>query len=244
MKTISRTLLLVSLGAAPVAHANEFRAMYGAWAFDISGTATQDSRPYDFQEDLAAQRAGKRSISVAWDTSPGWWPDLAFSDARIGVNGTHTESATGLPPPFPQSDVTLTLDSDFTDQDLVARWPLIKESVKVSLGVAAKHLKGTVVITDSSQGESRGDYDETIPELHVAARWSPAHWLALDVTGQGVQAGENKAFEWRAGVELRPFDPVLLSAAWQQKRYDVTVGDDALDVSLDGLLLQAGLLFR
>lgn len=240
----TRTALCAALALLASAPAAEFRAAYGNWAFDLSGTSTEGGSTYDFEKDLDARRAGKRSLQLAWDTGPGWWrPDLALSDSKIGATGSHTENTTGLP--LGPSTVTLTVDADFHDSDLVARWPFNAGPLVVSAGLAAKHLSGTVVITDSSQSQpSRSDYDETFPELHLLVRWPVARWVALEAMGQGVQYGDNRAFEIRAGIELRPFDPLLLEASWQQRGYDVKAGADALDATLQGVMLRAGILVR
>lgn len=232
----------------PAAGAQEFRMAYGDWAFDVSGTATDSNREYDFERDLDAHRAGKRSLQLAWDTGPGWWkPDLAFSDSKIGVEGTHTETGpTGLPPPLPQTGtITLAVDADFTDQDLVLRYPLNTGPFKVSLGLAAKRLRGSVIITDSRQGQaSRGDYDEIFPEVHLGMRWTVTDWLVFEAVAQGIQYNDATASDFRAALELRPIGPILIDAGWQQKHYDFTANSGALDVTLQGALVRAGFLFR
>ena len=240
---------LAALCASGAATATEVRGAYGDWNFAIAGTTTGNGTTYDFERDLDARRAGKRSLQLAWDTGPGWWkPDLALGDSRLGANGTHTETTvTVLPPPLPPSTTTTTFSvtSNFRDQDLVARYPLNSGAVKLSAGLAIKHLKGTVVITDSRQSQpSRGDYDETFPELHLQLRWPALHWLALETMAQGVHYKDSTAFEWRASAELRALDPLLLEMSWQQKRYDIQVNSDAVNASLNGVLLRAGLLFR
>ena len=247
--TTKKALCAALLIVGPVtAAAGEARGTYGEWLFSISGTANDNGQLYDFERDLDAKRSGNETLQLAWDTGPGWWkPDLAYGDSRIGASGKHSETmATALPPPLPQTTtVDLSVESSFRDQDLVARYPLNSGAVLLSAGLAVKHLKGTVVITDSRQAQpSRGDYDETFPELHLLLRYPAARWLAVEAMAQGVQYGDNSAFEWRAGIELRPFDPLLIEAGWQQKRYDIQVNGDSLDVLLGGALLRAGLLFR
>jgi hypothetical protein len=240
---------LAVLCASGAAAATEVRGTYGNWNFNISGTATENGQTYDFRRDLDARRAGKQTFHLAWDTGPGWWkPDLELGLSSIGANGTHTETTvTILPPPLPPTTTTTTFSvvSDFHDQELVARYPLNAGPLALSAGLAVKRLRGTVVITDSRQSQpSRGDYDQAFPELHLQLRYAVAHWLVLETVAQGVQYQDSKAFEWRAGLELRPFDPLLIEAGWQQKRYDIRVNSNALDVSLGGALLRAGLLFR
>lgn len=239
---------LCILGSTGPATAQEFRAAYGLWAFDASGTATESNRKYDFERDLAAHRAGNRSLQIAWDTGSGWWkPDLSLSHSQIGVKGSHSETGpTGLPPPLPQTGaVDLAIDSDFTDQELVLCYPLNSGPIKVSAGVAAKRLKGTVLITDSRQGQaSRGDYNETFPEAHLGVRWTIASWMVLEAGAQGIQYNDATASEYRAAIELRPIGPVLLDAGWQQKHYKFSGNGDALDVTLQGALVRAGFLFR
>lgn len=236
--------------AAQVAQAGELRAAYGNWGFDITGTATDNGNVYDFQRDLAAHSTSKRSLSLAWDTGPGWWrPDLALSDSSIGAAGTNTAPRTVqvLPPPAPPSTTTttMTVDAGFRDQDLIARYPWGWGPLQLAAGVAVKRMRGSVEINDSSQSQpSRGDYDETFPELHAQVRWPLGRWLTLTAVGQGIKGQGNRALEWRVGAEIPGLAPLLLEAGWQQKRYDIRVNGDALDASLDGVLLRAGLVWR
>lgn len=236
-------------GATPAAQAAELRAAYGNWGFDVSGTATNSGNVYDFQRDLAAHSTARHSLSLAWDTGPGWWPDLALSDSSIGAAGTNTapRSVQVLPPPAPPSTTTTTMmvDAGFRDQDLVARYPWGWGPLQLAAGIAVKRMRGTVEITDSSQSQpSRGDYDETFPELHGQLRWPLGRWLTLTAVGQGVQYQDSRALEWRVGAEMPGFAPLLLEAGWQQKRYNISVNGDALDASLSGVMLRAGVVWR
>lgn len=245
-KIISAAALAVL--CAPATHA-EVRGAYGNWLFGISGTAVEGGKTYDFERDLAARRAGNNSLQLAWDTGPGWWrPDLELNLSRIGVQGSNTGlRCTQVVPVGPPSCVTttLTVDSNFHDEELVARYPLNSGALKLSAGLAVKHLRGTVVITDSSQSQpSRGDYNQTFPELHADLRWPVTSWAVLELVGQGAQYQGSRAFEWRAGFEVQALAPLLIEASWQQKRYDINVNRDALNVSLDGALLRAGFLLR
>ena len=68
--------------------------------------------------------------------------------------------------------------------------------------------------------------------------------LALDLAGQAVAYGGNRALEYRAALELRLFEPVRVEFGWQEKRYDLTAGAYALDATLRGLLLRIGVVFQ
>ena len=238
------------MACAAQAQAGELRATYGSWAFDIAGTATENGNVYDFQKNLNAHSTAKHSLGLAWDTGPGWWhPDLAIDDSAIGAGGTNTSThlVQVLPPPAPPNMVTSTVsvDASFSDQDFVARYPWGWGPLQLASGIAVKHMRGTVVIVDSSQSQpERGDYNETFPELHAQARWPLGRWLTLTAVGQGIEYQGRSAMEWHVGAEMPGLAPLLLEAGWQQKRYNIHVNGDALDASLDGVLLRAGVVWR
>jgi hypothetical protein len=225
--------------------AAEFRAAWGAWNYDLSGSVTQDGRNYDLQDDLALQRSGRRSLQVEWDT-PAGWPDLSARFSRLGARG-HAEYQTIafdiLGNPIGTDDQTIDAAADFDDYDLTARWPLRLGALQLALGVTVKRLSGTVEIDDSGNPPaSREQYAETVPELHAALRLPLAGWLALAGSAQGIAQGGNSALEWHAAAELR-LKALLLEAGWQEKRYELDLDGRALDARLAGALARVGLAF-
>lgn len=231
----------------PLAAAPEFRVGYGGWRYEISGTVTDPNRTYDLREDLALETSGRRSILVEWDTPSGWLPDLAFGFTDLGASGYREETFTVfdlLGNPVGSQTESVAASADFDDFDLTARYPFGLGPLQLSAGLTLKRLRGDVVIDDSTQsGPTYQRYDETVPEVHAGLRWPLAGWLALVGSGQGIRAGDSSALEWRAGAELR-FGVVLLEAGYQVKRYDIDIGDYALDAQLDGALARAGFAFR
>ena len=238
---------LAALGwSAPGVAAPEFRATYGSWRYDLSGTVTDRSRTYDLQNDLALESSGRRSVLIEWDTGPGWWPDWSASFSQLGASGYREYQSFGLDifgNPFAQ-DQTITASADFDDFDLTARYPFRLGALDLAAGVSAKKLRGEVLIDDTGNPPaSRQSYDETVPEIFASLRLPLGKALALAGSAQGIEAGGNSALEWRAGAELR-LAAVLLEAGWQEKRYDLKLDDYALDARLDGAFARIGLVFR
>ena len=232
---------------APLAAAPEFRVGYGAWRHEVSGTVTDANRTYDLQEDLALETSGRRSILVEWDTPAGWFPDLSASFTQLGASGYREETFTVfdlLGNPVGTQTESIAASADFDDFDLTARYPFGLGPLALSAGVTVKRLRGDVRIDDSTQdAPSHQSYDETVPELYAGLRWPLGQRLTLVASAQGISAGDSSALEWRGGAELR-LGVVLLEGGYQVKRYDIDLGDYALDARLDGALVRAGFAFR
>lgn len=244
--SVSFAALAALAWCVPLAAAPEFRVGYGGWRYDISGTVTDTNRTYDLQDDLALETSGRRSILVEWDTPAGWLPDLSASFTALGASGYREETFTVfdvLGNPVGTQTESIAASADFDDYDLTARYPFSLGPARISLGVTVKRLRGEVLIDDSTQSQpSRQRYDETVPEIAAALRWPLGKRLALVASGQGISAGRNSTLEWRGGAEVR-LGAVLLEGAWQVKRYDIDVGDYALDAQLDGVLARLGFVF-
>jgi outer membrane protein len=237
---------LAALAASAPAAAAEFRAGYGGWRYDITGTVTDRDRVYDLQQDLALETAGRRSILVEWDTPSGWWPDLAVSFSDLGASGEaayQTLTFDLLGNPIGTEDQTIHATASFDDYDVTLRYPFAVGAATYTAGVTVKKLRGTVVIDDSGNPPpSRQAYDETVPQVHAGLRWALGKRFAVLATAQGIQAGGNSALEWRAGAEVR-LGPLLVEAGWQEKRYDIALDDYALDARLGGALARIGFVF-
>ena len=236
---------LPALGCCTAAFAApEFRAGYGSWRYDLSGTVTDRDRTYDLRQDLEMEpSSGRHSVLIEWDTGPGWWPDLALAYVKLGAAGHHEETFTlfdFLGQPIGTQTESITASADFDDYDLTLRYPFGLGPLQCAAGVTVKKLRGDVLIDDTSNPPpSRQSYDETVPELHAQLRWPLARWLALTAAGQGIKYDGNSASEWRATAELR-LGPVLLEGGWQAKRYDIQLTGYALDAQLDGALARIG----
>lgn len=235
-------LLLIACGSAQA----EFRAVVGRWDYDLSGFVVDRGETYDFERDLGVQATGRRSVRLELGTPEGW-PDLAASFTELGARGQREESfdleSPLLPLPIESEPRRITSDADFDDLDLTARVPLQWGPAAVALGLTAKRLRGTVLIDDSDQpAPRRQEYDEVFPQLHADLRWPVTGFLALNAGLQGISYQGSRAVEWRAAVELRLLRRLLLEAGWQKKGYEITVGDDRLDATLDGALLRFGFL--
>lgn len=244
--SVSFAALAALAWCAPLAAAPEFRVGYGGWRYGISGTVTDINRTYDLQDDLALEPSGRRSILAEWDTPTGWLPDLSATFTALGASGYREETFTVfdlLGNPVGSRTESIAASADFDDYDVTARYPFTLGAVRLSAGVTVKRLRGEVVIDDSTQSQpSYQRYDETVPELYAALRWPLGRRVALVASGQGIRAGDSSALEWRGGAELRA-GPVLLEAGYQVKRYDIDVGDYALDAQLDGALGRLGFVF-
>lgn len=226
--------------AAGPASADDIRASFGGWRYELSGTATDAGTVYDFERDLGVRGSGRHSLELGWNTGPGWWPDLALSYTQIDAGGMRTFQN---PPPIPGSR-TLAAEADNDDIDLTARYPLWSGTLSASAGVTLKRLAGLIVIDDSDQPQpSRQRFDEYIPQGHLQLHWNLSQWLVLSATGQGVEYQGDHALEWRALAELRLFRPVVVEFGWQEKSYELTTGNYALDARLRGALLRVGVLF-
>lgn len=244
MKSISRRVaVLAALCCLPQLARAEFRADFGAWRYDLSGQVTDGGNTYDFDRNLELKPSGRSSAHLAWETGPGAWPDWSASYAKFGATGHHVETFTVTNPPLPPVQQTVTIDAtaDLSDYDVAMSWPVHAGSLATGLGLAVKRLSGVVVIDDSSNPPPRHEhYSETFPELYLGLRLPLGSALALTGAAQGVSYGGNRAFEWRAGAELRLFTHLLLEAGYQVKRYKIDLDNYKLDARLSGALVRAG----
>jgi hypothetical protein len=224
--------------------AAELRIGVGRWDYDLAGSATDQGRHYDFERDLELQAGGRSTLLVELDPPRG--PNWAFSYARMGAGGDHTETTVITGPlgiPITTVSREVTTAADFDDYELSARWPWTWGTLRWAGGLTLRRLAGTVLIDDSAEAEpTRESYDEILPQLHARVRWPLGGRLSLLAAGYGMEYDGNRAVEWRAGAELR-FGALLLEGGWQQKRYVIDVEDFRLDATLDGALLRAGFVF-
>ena len=231
--------ILAAVLVAGPASAGEIRGVLGGWRYNLTGTANDAGTIYDFERDLAIQSQGRRSLLLEWDTPQGWWPDISASYSQIGARGMRTDP--GAPPLIPAR--TLSAFADYDDYDLTARYPLRWGGWTALLGLTLKRLAGDILINDSSQSQpSQQRFDEIFPLLHVQLRRPLGRVLTLTASGNGVEYQDSKALEYRVAAELRLFEPLLLEVGWQEKRYDITSGNYALDARLEGVVLRFGLL--
>ncbi|HUR39957.1 MAG TPA: hypothetical protein VM240_02210 [Verrucomicrobiae bacterium] len=247
MRKIALFLVLATITTQTPAA--EFRASYGDWRYDLSGTVTDRGRTYDLREDFGAEPRGRRTWALEWDTPKGPWPDVAVGFTQIGAAGAQERSFTVfdlLGQPVGTETASLAATADFDDVEATLRYPFKLGTARAALGVSVKKIKGELVIEDStaSPPTSRQSYDETVPEVHAQLRVPFGKILALSTSAQGISAGGNRALEWKAMLEVRWLAPLLLEAGWQEKRYELNLDGRALDARFDGALLRAGWLWR
>jgi hypothetical protein len=242
---VRRPILALVLAWAPALASAEVRVELGAWHYDVAGTVTDKGKTYDFDRDLNLQPSGRGNLVVAWDTSPGWWPDWSASYTKFGARGHHVEVTTiGTPPLQITRTDTIDATANLRDYDVAATWPMHAGALALSAGLAVERLAGDVTIDDTSNPPpSHETYGQTFPELRLGARMPLGGSFALDGAAQGVSYGGNRAVEWRAGAELRLFQRLLLSAGYQVKRYKVDLSSYKLDARLSGALVSVGWVF-
>ncbi len=241
LMTTAGAALVLGACCAPGAHAAEFRATLGGWGYHFDGKVDDRGRRYDFQDDLELAPRRRRSLSVEFDTGPGWWPDFAASGSQLGAEGHHTE--TTMVGPIPDTRVIAT-GASFDSYDLVARYPFRLGPLRASAGLALQQLRGEIRIEDTADAQVRHErYDEIFPQLHAQLRWRIAG-MTLVATGQGVEYDGSRALEWRANAEIRWLQPLLVEFGWQEKRYAISLTDYALDARVRGALVRVGFLVR
>lgn len=240
MKTAA--ILFGTLIAWPAA-AGELRAGLGGWHYGMEGTVVQAGDALDFEDDLALRGEGRRQFVLAYDAARRWWPAITLNYGQIGAHGRHEQtSTTNFGPIGLTGSSILETEGDFDDTDLVLAYGGTRWGFEGSLGLAVKWLKGDIDITDTSDGERvRQPYDVVFPELHAQARRRFGGWSGVAVTLQAVEYSGDRAVEWRVAYELDLFRPLWAELAWQRKRYEIGVGDYALDADLDGLLVRMGI---
>lgn len=222
--------------------AAELRLSVGSWQPDVQGHYRDNDSAYDFERDLAvrARKQGHVALEIQRKTGA----DVALAYTRIATRGRNTVSS-GVPTlPLLSGSGTTTLDStaDFDDLELLARWPLSRGTLRVSPGVAIKHLEGQVLIFESGTEVSRDDVDVWFPELHLHADWRPWPALRFSAGVQGLAYDGDRAREWQALADVT-LGALRIEGGWQEKRYDLRDGDNELHARLRGPLFRAGFAF-
>jgi hypothetical protein len=235
--------LICGVLAAATAQAGEFRAGAAGWRDELSGQVNDHGQVLDFRGDLDAQADGVRSLRLEYDT-PGRWPNLSAAFAQLAADGhVHQDGPFIFGPIVIPNGTSSDVDTraEFQDGEFLLRYPLQLGPLALSGGLAAKWLKGEVVITDTGNGtRNRQHYNLVFPELHAQLRWA-GRWIGFDLVGQGIRYGGNRALEWRAALQVNALSPLTLEGGWQEKRYDVAAGDSSMDARLAGPWLGLGL---
>lgn len=217
------------------AGASEIRAALGGWHFDVAGAVHDGTLNYDFEDDLNLKSQGEFHLELEWRAPEGWWPDVVLSWSSSKATGGQVFP--GAPPLI--EDRTLSADADTSELDVTLRYPINWDALRFSAGLNLKRVASDIRIEDSAEDEPTDEkLNLVFPQAHVAARLPLGELFALSATFQGVKFQDNTAYDVRAGVEFLLFDPILVEAGWQRKRYDVSDGSYALDATLDGLLLR------
>lgn len=229
-----------------VASAGELSLRADWWDYDVAGSVTRGSDLQDFETDLAVEaRAHNLGYALAWNTGPGWIPDLAASYTRIDAGGEKFTPGLRFGPVILIPGATARGSADIEDVDVTLRYPLAIGGGKLWAGVTLKRLQGDVVVSgDTSAAEDHEHIDQAFPMLHLAATSPLASWISLNAQANAIKYGDNEAYEVRAGASLGLIDRLGVNLGWQEKHYRVADGDYLLDATLSGAIAGVFLSFR
>ncbi len=237
---IAHALLATALLYSIDASAGEFSFGASYWGYDISGQVDRAGDVLDFESDLAVRPRTQTQWLAAWNTGPGWAPDLALSLVPIRAKGDQEVSAGtrfgGLL--FGSGNARVYGDARLDDLALALRYPLLKsDGAALWAGVTLKHVYGRVAVRD--QNDTQEDVQEInqwFPMAHVAAALPLASWISFNGEANAIQYGGSGAWDLRVGASTRLLGPLGFNLGWQLRHYRVESGDYRLDATLSGLL--------
>lgn len=232
---------------ADLATAGDARFDYLYWDQDVSGTATTSSSQLDLEDDLGVKARAQSRIALAWQTGPGWLPDLAAAYGRIEASGRRqtTRSTSFLDLLFQAGQSTAAAEADLRDLELTLSYPLrLGENAGLSAGLTLRRLSGEVLIRDESDtAESREKIDETIPQLHLSGLARSSDWLEWSAGANYVRRDQDLAYDAQL-LGSATWKSARLSAGWMIKRYRVNTASYQLDATLSGPLFGLGFVLN
>lgn len=243
----SALILVSTLLSTPAMATDQFFLGYSYWHYKVSGTYQDSGSSFDLGNGGYAPSSNSRAMyRMRWDTGPGWWmPDLAASFGRIEVSGQQNVTTSANVGPVPVTvNSTATVYTNVRDLDVTARWPLQLGWGRLSLGVTAKQLRGSVLINDtaSTPTQTRESVNALFPMAHAFLEVPFGSRLRVGGGGDWAALDGDEADNILAIARLKVIGPLDLTAGWQSKHYKVHDGY-RLDTRLQGWQVGGELAF-
>lgn len=242
-----RRLLLLLVACSPPAAALDGRLGVRYWDYRLEGDTT-DSERLDFQRDLAARTDDRVGFSLWLHPTTGWLPELGYRRSPLDVRGQQTRQSglqIGDLTLLPQTREAL-VDADLDNHSLTARYAIaMSPTLHLLPGLTLRQIDGDVRIRDGDDIAVDDErIDEWFPQLHLALHWQPQPALALNLTGEWIEASGRSADGLEASVRWLPAGgPLAIEAGWALQRYRFSAGDDRVRARFAGPFAGLGVVW-
>lgn len=212
--------------ASTVAHADTFLGIYadanywhysGDVSFAQAGTANQD---FVFDDKSTPM------VSLALEHGVPFLPNIKVKHTRLDNSKTQNASLV-LDGVTYSTDATVTFDSSLTD--VIAYYELLDNVISIDVGVAAKIIDGSVLVSDTTN-RAKEDINATVPALYAAAGGSlPLTGLSAKAEISGISYGNNALIDAQAEMKYDIIDNAALDVG-------IKAGYRMLNIEIDDVL--------
>ena len=233
-KLLLAPILFVSMTCSSVSNADVIGVWAGGglWNWDVSGSFSYQSAL--ISDTINLENTGANYLNWADDDSSTLFviidhpvpliPNVKLFSTSLSTSGTGLATASFGGASL-TADVTSSLEMDMTDVTLY--WDILDNVVGLDIGINAKILDGTIIVTDvSTPGQTdTANFDVTIPMLYAGVDFS------LPLTG--LMVGANAAYIGFDGSEVTEYHAYV--------RYDsafvfgIEAGIKSFNITLDDI---------
>jgi hypothetical protein len=243
-------LMLTALFAPPVP-ADDFSLYAGVWDYGVRGDIAEQGSTVSLDSDGGGLKVNPQmQLLLRYDYVGGWWPDLSLGYAHLGGTGAYLANSSfqigGIGVVSGRTTVQAAIN--LNDFNASFDWRLVYgPRLRVEAGVEAKYLGGHASIVGSTRisaislpigqplvEETDLSLNEPVPLAHLRAEARPWPWLRLELSGGIIAYAGDHAAELRAVADLHIWQPVYITAGYQEQDYKVKDNPYVVDARIDG----------
>lgn len=214
------------------------------WDSSLSGTATNKMDTVDVENDLNLDGDSNVNLTALVEHPVPVLPNVRLNYTLVEQSGNGRLGAgTGFGPI--NSGVNVASDLDLEQLDLTLYYELLDNWVNLDAGLTARDLDGELIVREQTTNGAvdRTEVSGVIPMVYASARFDlPFTGASVGVQGNGISFDGDSILDARAYGQL-DIAIVRLQAGYRRMDVDYEDGDEALDVTLDGPYVSAGVDF-
>ncbi|PVY78342.1 outer membrane protein [Tamilnaduibacter salinus] len=248
MRKTAMTVASVLAMTTPLAMADTVGAgaSVSYWDSSLSGTATNGTDTVDVENDLNLDGDSNVNLTALVEHPVPVLPNIRLNYTLIEQSGDgQLEANTGFGLITPgTTSVDVRSDLDLEQLDLTLYYELLDNWVNLDGGLTIRDIDGELIVQDQTRNlEDRTDISGVIPMAYASARFDlPFTGASIGAEGNGISFDGDSIFDARAYGQL-DIAVLRLQAGYRRMDVDYEDGNDALDVTLDGPYVSAGVDF-
>lgn len=251
VRAIAILPLLLPVLLPLTSRADSFSLYAGVWDYGVRGDIADQGSVVSLNSDGGGLKVNPQTqLLLRYDYAGGWWPDVSLGYAHLGGTGAYLANSSfqigGIG--VVSGKTTLQAGINLNDFDASFDWRLLYSSrLHLEAGVEAKYLGGHASIVGSTRisavnlpigspviEETDLSLNQPVPLLHLRAEARPWSWLRLEQSGGIIAYAGDHAAELRAVADLRIWQPVYITAGYQEQNYKVKDSPYIVDARIDG----------